>query len=229
MPITYKKRADVTPAFIELMVQTYTAWLVMEENRINSNYSPTSLITKRAPVVNRIKLITSGTETVDRSGLSYEITRLRTLDDLYSKFDAYNYDGKDWFSARSQPVIIDASGRKYHMGVYKVYVPCQEFINGHVGQEHFVPLKNPLSDLRHPHHKASGRDSSALSKHPATCWGSFGNIISGIMGDCDLPEYFRQVGLYLGRYNPQSPYISRGIDGVDFDTTKTWEERAVTA
>jgi hypothetical protein len=175
-------------------------------------------------VIDRIRLVTSRIETDGRSGLNYEITRLRTLDTLYTSFDTFLYDDIPYFTGRTRPVIIQHAGREYHLGVYKVYVPRMRFVNS-TGLEHFVPLKFPNSLKRHPHHKAYKNNGHPLLNDPGTCWGSFGMIISGILADADIPEYFRQVGIYLGRYNPSSPLISGGINGVDFDTREPWLER----
>ena len=40
---------------------------------------------------------------------------------------------------------------------------------------------------------------------PYTCWGGFNGIVSAVLYDFDLVEIFRNIWIYLNRYNPGSP------------------------
>jgi hypothetical protein len=135
----------------------------------------------------------------------------------------------------------------YHLGPYKVCIPMATFNRRGIDGVHFVPLKNPLSYNRHPHHHANFHSEGnypnnvrfdkivhPLQDAPSTCWGNYGALFAALVADGDIPELFRQFYIYLTRYNAGSPLIGsgmslnhrgHGIQCVDFDYTNEWKEK----
>ena len=230
------KRASIDDAFMSVALQVYAQILRKKQNELSRNSGFYGAQANIQPVISRLIPIVKNVNN-GRTGLDFEKTRLRILP--YTNFSALEYGGTTWLTGKTVPVIIKENGVDYQMGPYKVCVPLSTFENGNLNGIHFIPMKMPLSYNRHPHHHAEYPStgtraiSHPLANYPRTCWGNYGAILSAIINDGDIPEMFRQFYIYLTRYNAASPlihdmggdYRKRGIECIDFDTSKPWEEK----
>jgi hypothetical protein len=237
-------RAIVDDAFIHVMLSVYRSILTKKNAELAtaSRYAGNQGNVK--PIIARLTPIIDGIN-IGRVGLDYEKTRLRILP--FTKFSALIYGGQTWLTGRTVPVIITDNGQAYHMGPYKICIPVSTFERGSLDYIHFIPLKFPTSYNRHPHHHGNNPSEAhfvsyalankiiyPLADKPGTCWGNYGALIVAIANDGDIPELFRQLYIYLTRYNPASPLIHEmgtgrfspgSINWIDFDTTKPWEDK----
>jgi hypothetical protein len=248
----FAQRAIIDDTFIHVMLDIYR-FVLENKTREAAQATRYNAPSNLKPIAARLQPILNGVND-GRVGLDYEKTRLRILP--YTHYSALNYGGQLWLTGRTHPVIIEAAERDpetrmsttrpYHMGPYKVCVPLSAFEHGSLDNVHFIPLKNPKSYNRHPHHHAeyhyegdyqnrviAAEITHPLQDKPRTCWGNYGSILLAIINDGDIPELFRQFYIYLTRYNSASPlihpldgsYQKHGIQCVDFDTITPWEEK----
>ncbi len=221
--IKVTQRAIIDQSFIDLERQVYTEFLRRE--KASADMYPAGAkqyLTARGPAHARVLSVLRTNHSDNRSGAEYEITRLRALE--YTKFTAVNHEGKNYLVGITKPIETHEGSRHYYLGSYAVYLGAEDLVNNQEGKFHFIPTKCPTSVTRHFHHTASGRwvRSDNKGRHPLdmeakTCWGTFGPTVNSLVSICDLPELFRTIYIYLGRYNPGSPLIR--ADDMDFDIT----------
>ncbi len=136
------------------------------------------------------------------------VTRLRCLE--YTEFNVveasyrtYNHDNFTGLllHGRTKNVVIN----QWLLGPYDVYIPVADILANRFDSFHFIPVKAPNTWDRHVHHTASDTSPSPLRMRPYTCWGGFNGIISAVLYDFDLVEIFRNIWIYLNRYDASSP------------------------
>jgi hypothetical protein len=83
-----------------------------------------------------------------------------------------------------------------------------------------IPMRDRLSHNRTPHHYATMPfvDGNPVSENPLDmepniCWGGFSSIVYACGDECDVTELFRNIHIYLGRYNQNSPLVRGITDG----------------
>jgi len=204
MAIRIVNRATVSDAFKYRMIEIYKSRLTGIKNNIDSAYPgiKDNLKAKEMPKVNRLIALIN-----DKSALDREITKLRSLP--YTVFDFQTHGERSFMYGKTKEITIIANkANQYDAGEYGVYAPFDRMMKGNLGQNcwHFIPFRDPKSHQRTPHHH-SGHSSydHPLEANSATCWGSFGSVVPGILADGDVVELFRILHFYISRYDQNSP------------------------
>jgi hypothetical protein len=227
MAIKTISRASVSVEFLEYLRQVYETFIHQEKQHAAEYPSGAAKYLKmRASAHAHILSVLRVGHSDNRSGLEYEMTRLRVLP--YQEFTTTIRKGKKYLVGVTKPIVIEGDGcdRKYYLGSYAVYLSLDAIANCCPDDFQFIPLKQPYSHARHPHHKVDYEMDSTvhpLDKEPRTCWGGFGNPVRLLLDIPDIPELFRLLYLYLSRYNPSSPLVHGGIKNLDFDTNEIKE------
>jgi hypothetical protein len=76
-----------------------------------------------------------------------------------------------------------------------------------------IPMRQMMATERTPHHTARmpyfnntvAQVNNPLDMEPYACWGGFSPIIFACGDECDVIELFRNIYIYLCRYDPHSP------------------------
>lgn len=212
-------RAEVSKEFVDAMVEIAQArirnFIEVAEYSMNKQL----ILHQKAPAIAKLRRLKT------REGRDYEITRLRGLD--YVGFGVVERNDKRYLVAKTKDITLTLwkrskpgpSAPRWDMGPYIIYIELEGLKNGLISNPHFIPLRSPLTENRHPHHKA--RPSSPnwpydpLQFVPSTCWGSFGPIVSDCAKNGDIVELFRAFHAYLSRYDSGSP-LAGGIEYCTF-------------
>ncbi len=123
----------------------------------------------------------------------------------------------------SEPEIVIST---WDMGPYAVVIPVaffgpirlkypdQPHTSRAFGAVQMIPMRDKLSRNRTPHHYAEMPfvDGEPVSTNPLDmvshiCWGGFSSVVLACGDQCDIVETFRNIFIYLCRYNPNSPYV----------------------
>jgi hypothetical protein len=229
MSLKIQKRALVEDHFISLMMSIYKSWMEREVTNAQNHPAGQEVYMQRNAMRHaRIINMLNGGDGGGRSGLTYEITKLRALP--FTHFKAIANNGKNYLVGETKPILIDVGmnsrrieQRVYHLGVYRVYVSANAMLTNNLTDIHMIPLKSPNTSSRFMHHTAFPEAGEhPLSFRTNTCWGDIGSVIKSYVADADIPELFRGLGFYLARYNISSPLVS--INNLGWDTETPWEE-----
>ncbi|WP_119071571.1 hypothetical protein [Aggregatilinea lenta] len=87
-------------------------------------------------------------------------------------------------------------GRRVSAGQYRIMIP----LGGAVGDVHWVPMRQPDTLSRHPHHHLGGGV-------PRTCWGTFAGYVTSLVANGEFVPMIRLCGQFCHVYNPGSPLI----------------------
>lgn len=215
------KRANVDEHFIALMTSICQSWMDNEAD-IARTYpaGPDAYWEANRLRHSHVRNILTGEASNRRSGLGYEITKLRSLQ--YTDFRAVQHEATPYLMGETKPIIINYQKEDYHLGPYRVYVPVGMILQNDLKSVHMIPLKAPMTNNRYMHHLAGGDGEHPLARSPRTCWGNFGSAITSYTADADIAELFRGLHLFLSRYNAGSPL--KPLTQLGWDTEHTWEE-----
>ena len=190
-----KKRATITDGFLQKAVET--AKRKADEIRADLDRHPTwrqNLLKEKRETIANIKVLTD----LDRLA-----TSLRCLP--YSGFDVVD----DFFVGRTLPITMVSNAMKnYDAGEYLVFVRTEDFLGGMV-KVGLIPVKDPKTYARTPHHYATDtpRSINPWLWPVSTCLGGFGSLLANTYQYFNLPEMFRAWHMYLSRYNEASPLV----------------------
>jgi hypothetical protein len=228
MAIRVAPRASISDAFKQAIVEISAERLKAIKEDLEYRPKDQFLRKNMAPIIVRLgKLVNPATRA---DAMDEIMTRLRGLS--YTAFDveeiAYSSGREFWDEQQlkyvskpaevarhlvgvTQDVIISSHG-KWNMGPYKAMIPFSKLIKSkQQGDWQFIPVSQPPDYYyRHPHHHA-GYGSTWM--HSATCWGGFNQIIPSLCKMADVPELFRTIYIYLGRYDGSSvltAHLSQG-------------------
>jgi len=150
-------------------------------------------------------------------GLDYEITRLRGK--RFKKISVTSgmfYSPKDnnWKNKKRRALCINTSdvvvkfkGDLYSLGEYMIYFPTSDLESRVMANPHFIPVRNPYTRNRHPHHLAYANSScdSPTCYQSSTCFGSFAGILTSALSSGRLTDFLISIWTFLNIYNPGSP------------------------
>lgn len=173
-------------------------------------------LSQRRGDVGRLNDVIKGISKPGR-GLDLEMSRMRGLD--FESVTVQDIAGKRWMVAQTRGLIITLrdydymekvrgskrSHTQYDHGDYKIYVDIATIGTTKIGELHFVPDLNPHATSRHYHHTASVGGEHPVQMWPHSCWGGFSGPLASALSLADLPELFRMLRIFVGRYNPGSP------------------------
>ena len=228
MAIKIAHRAEITPEFI-------TGWKKNSLRKLNviksefdglPEYCRSSFMRNNGATFAHLTKVAKG-------DIDLETTKLRSMP--YDKFGFLEHNENEYLCGLTRPVLIDEYRpgyglkdkpvliHKWDLGRYLIFMNVTELSNPSYSAYafwHFVPERNKLATERHMHHKAYPGEYKSptdyLAFKSATCWGGFGSIIISLMAGMDVVELFRIISTYLNRYDPHSPLIRGGIDGITF-------------
>jgi hypothetical protein len=143
----------------------------------------------------------------DPKALDHELTKLRSLP--YAAYGAVDRCGEIFLHGQTKEVVMASGRNKWRLGAFDVYLRVQE--NGRFEKPTMLLAGDPWLRKTHPHFTVSHASNDPLDARMSICWGSFGPIISGLVRDANIPEYFRTLYMYLSRYNPSSP-LGGGVE-----------------
>jgi hypothetical protein len=92
-------------------------------------------------------------------------------------------------SMRPQGVVT------YDLGVYRVMIP----LGGATGDIHWIPLREPLAEERHPHHTFW-----RYQREASTCWGSYRDYVVRIVSSGEFIPLLRLCSRFVHDYNQNS-------------------------
>ena len=222
MPIKIAKQAVIEEAFLEelkdiALARAYAMQRIVE--RADPRLRPT-LSAQYGPHINRIARLFDP-KTTGRSGMDYEITRLKQL--RYEKYKVIEHDGKRYLSAMTTPVTatellsdfdreLGKTPQTWEVGRYIIAFPVSDLKSAVVDGLQLIPERAPKTYYRHFHHHGDFRHNDnerhPLEHKPATCWGSFGGIVVDDAQCGDIPDLFRNMRFYVERVDMNSLYVS---------------------
>lgn len=228
-PKIHAQRANVSAEFIDLMIELYSEWMLNNQNLIKAGTTRkgfehyTYTAKRMMPIVRRVS--------DDRTGLDYEVTRLRGLP--FTDFlVVQNVDPTEqersipWLVGRTRHVTITNYARRSEvmgqLGSYDIYVPSTIVRTPQLGHIHMIPQRNQWSINRHPHHYLNVDRSldhgagSPLSYQTGNCYGSYSGVLKRMVDLPDFPALFGQLFGHLCTYGDSPP---RRMNMLDFDTT----------
>ena len=176
------------------------------------------------------------------SGYLDELAGLMRALSEYSEIKALPFGGKLYLAARTREVVArsaadeggshrrydDSLRGRFSLGEYVVAAPTSVLSHNAIREMHFIPLRDPQADCRHPHHRAhfseflsDGERSSRhpLEMSPSTCWSQWAGIAAGLARSMDIVAFLRVMVMFLKSIYPGSPLcrpsekIMRRIDG----------------
>jgi len=220
-------RAIVTPEFVDLMIEIYTAWL----HRVEALYarSRSDMAGRAVANIRRVLPIVRRQSPDLHSGLDYEITRLRGAN--FSKFQTHEYKGTQYLVGITRHItLVNYLNRREilgELGPYRIFLSKEMFDKSDMRLIHMIPERNPRAVNRHPHHYIGERGSwdhrAVLSGpfHPLTaetgnCWGDVCNPAKGSIDDPDIADLFRLLQYHLTTKGNSPPIY---VDSLDFDHT----------
>ena len=222
MALKLKQLATVDEHFLGLEKQIYQEWRDQEKEQAamwpggERQYMDINKLR-----LARIARLLRGENGDGRSGVGYEITKLRGLP--FSLFTAYSFRETLYLMGQTHPIIIHHRGEVYDLGPYEIHISTEVILNGNLNKIHMIPKKAPLVSDRFMHHTAYPQgETYPLAYKTNTCWGDFGSTINSFVVDADIPELFRGLQVYLSRYNAASPLKS--IERLSWDTRTPWEK-----
>jgi len=224
MSIKVKKRCSVEDGVMDVY-RKYAA-LALENiykklNGLRPSSRPAYLQKSRGDVA-RLNDIVKGISKPGR-GMDLEMSRLRSID--LKSISVEQIKGLNFLVGQTEGLIITLrdyeylekrTGKKmkherYDHGDYKLYVPCSLLSTTKISELHFVPDLDPFVTSRHYHHTGQSVEPGhanpdhPVQMRPSSCWGGFANPLSVGLTMVDLPELFRMMRVFVGRYNPGSP------------------------
>ena len=223
MAIKVAKRCEIDPLVSDIYRQSAAVALkhIYDKMKGMSPSRRPTYLQKTRGDIGRLNDIVKGISKPGR-GMDLEMSRLRGLD--FESITVQDIAGKKWLMAQTKNLIITlrdlnyrekvtgrrAKGSKYDHGDYKIYVDLNTIATTKISSLHFVPDLDPKCHSRHYHHTASwGRDSASdyhpVQMYPSSCWGGFSGPLATSLVLADLPELFRMLRIFVGRYNPGSP------------------------
>lgn len=172
--------------------------------------------------ISRLNDIVKGISKPGR-GMDLEMSRLRSID--LKAIYLEEIEGHDYLVGETEGLIITLkdydyfekqTGKKlkhyeYDHGDYKMYVWCGLLSTPKISELHFIPQLDPFNSNRHYHHTGYSKEPNGrMPSHPVlmrpnSCWGGFASPLSVGLSMVDLPELFRMMRVFVGRYNPGSP------------------------
>jgi len=173
--------------------------------------------------IHRLKAIIKNEASL-RSGVDYEITRLRALpyvsyflvtpDNLPdSPLSEAKLDWSvEWLVGHTQPIttwdmVYNRRTSPFSLGPYWVCFPVRSLMIGAIDGFAAIPEHDPSALARHPHHSVDPR-------HGDWCWGEFANIVVGLTAEGDIPGLFGIMHAFLTRYYSDSVLVH--IYALDF-------------
>jgi hypothetical protein len=210
--IKVQPRANVPDEFVEEVAKIATQRVKDIQEEIN-NMSPFQAkmhYKKIGMAVSRLALLArrdpdaiDQMKTILRS-LPYTEYAVKAHDRTYFNWETNKDEriSETYLYGLSKDVVIPFEGQKWDMGPYQVWVPANAFFKNGKHEYQFIPNRAPETYRRTPHHHA-GYEKNPFGS--ATCWGTFGEIVTSLTQDGDVPELFRSIYIYLCRYNPHSP------------------------
>lgn len=208
MAIKIKPRTFIDPNFIDMYRYVAKEKLRNLHSTLLSYSRQGQLhwLKKNRHVIGRLNALLSEEMTAGK-GMDFEITRMRSM--AYTKLDIH----KDrYFVGHTADVVMEeVDGRNkviatWDTGPYTVYIPVQALISGSMNSIHFIPERNPDSTGRHPHHVCYQRgETHYLDYSPSTCWATFATPVGLAMREVNLPDLFRLLRIFVGKYYNGSP------------------------
>ncbi len=235
-------RTEVSQEFVDEMIKSYTIWLEGLKKIATQRGGYGASRTTAARLIPIVRL-QSDPEKL-RSGYDYEVTRLHCLP--YKSLTIYEHtvsSGNDkglkikYFCAHTKHVEIhNYKGKSVmgQLGEFKVFVPLNIFQTSDLTKIHMIPVRNPNSFNRHPHHYANNysvhtyrsdgtidfnhsidpKTIHPLDRTTGNCWGSYQGPIQGMLSEPDFPEFFQQIFGHLRTYGDRPP---KHMESLDYD------------
>jgi hypothetical protein len=215
MKLTLPDRAEVTPAFVDLMIDIYSCYLKRVEENLRSGWSLRQVsgvnVKRIIPIVRR--------QSIDlHTGLDYEITRLRSAG--YKKLDALERKGIRYMVGITKHITMREFNRQHsilgELGPFRVFLSDEMFTQSDMRFIHMIPERNPRSVYRHPHHYLNNLSNNQhpLEAETGNCWGNFSGPMKSVIDDPDIPELFRLLHQHLSTYGYIPPV---SLDMLDYD------------
>lgn len=222
MVITVKKKCKVDDGVMIVYKEKAIKALEAIYDNLNTSRAAAKYLSDRRGDVARLNDIAKGVSRPGR-GIDLEKTRLRGID--FENITVENIHGKNYLVGHTRDMIMTTPGSRhrsedyspmrrythygyeYDHGDYKVYVDIDTLGTPNISRLHFVPDLDAFTESRHYHHKADPKREMEhpVQMSPYTCWGNFAGPMAANLSYCDLPELFRMLRAFVGRYNPGSP------------------------
>jgi hypothetical protein len=224
MKFKLDERASISDAFKTAVLKLYEEYLKERRARydaLHAGYAKQAFLKDNGTAIAKVQKYLK-----DPAAFDYQLTRLRSLP--YTNFKVvrqpdWNNCGVTYLVGTTKDIImIDAMDYKWKLGQYDVYIPLPSFKRGSIEEMHFIPLREPLCQNRHPHHYGSAKDIDEddieypTQRSPQTCWGNFGQIVTACTRSLDVAELFRSLAFYVERYNWDSPLVNGGLRSISF-------------
>lgn len=201
--IKVKPRARVSEEFLSLYREVANARLreIFKKLRALKPARQADYLKQYRISIGRLKDIIAE-EQVPGKGMDLEITRFRAMP--YISFGVERDSQRETYLVGHTTDVL--MNNRWEAGQYKLAVPYKAALNGNLGDVQMIPLKDPFTYGRHPHHTAAFRgETNPLDMSCGTCWGSFGTTIMHASNESNLTELFRLLRIFLDRYDPHSP------------------------
>jgi len=213
---------EITPDFVPAMIQAYMGWMTLQ-SEVAAGGASKRTMEKHAVTIGRLMPIVKKQSPSLRSGLDYEVTRLRGL--KFVKFELFQHEDRQYLAGTTSHITItEWSNRKRIMGelgAYWIAIPLNIFVAPDLGKIHMIPMRNPQARDRHPHHYTRSYEQRSVREpaHPldretGNCFGDYSGTLTGLLAEPDLPGLFQQLYGHLSTYGNSPP---RHMDALDFD------------
>ncbi len=200
-------RALIEPEFVDIYSQFIENSIVAAKEEIPMIKGETMRRSEEIRIA-KLQRVLSGTAG-ERGSLDHEMTRLRRLpiQRYYVEHTRAEgqYPARVFLAAKTQDILLSANYKKKHdwnLGEYVIGLPLSN-----PTAFDLVPLRDPLTINRHPHHLAS---LTPGVKHPfnmkkRNCLAGFATIITNMARDGEIAELFMVLHRFLSNWNPGSP------------------------
>lgn len=143
-------------------------------------------------------------------GMDYELTRLRNP--RFTKIQVVGSEVKIGNKIVKDKILVAQTNaitvsKKWDLGQYRMYFPYTSLVNRSSTGFHFIPLRDPRTYNRHPHHRSHDRVENPLVANTSNCYGSFGGHVSHALYQGRLVDLLIHHYLFLSVYNPGSPLV----------------------
>lgn len=216
MPIKIAKQAKIDEEFVEELKDIALARAHTMQRQVEraDPRMRDALLKQYGPHISRIARLFDP-KASGRSGLDYELTRLKQL--RYQWYRVIEYEGTRYLCGVTTPVTAvelipenrqGQTPRTWDIGRYIIAFPVRDLKSATVDGLHLIPERAPKTYHRHFHHHGSEHDARSPFDHkPATCWGSFGGIVVDDAQCGDIPDLFRNMRFYVERVDMDSLYV----------------------
>jgi len=199
------KNTEFTQSFVAFLSEYYRSFLVQYDAQMESKMKERWVDVRKHYVAVSNGVIEPG------KGLDYELTRMRSP--RFTKL--YVTQGEIFCSGKKQVKRIlcvatddiHVNGGEISLGEYRIYVPVEPLMERTFSGVHFIPVRDPFTNHRHPHHTAyyDKRPDTPLLMAQNTCLGSFSGPISAALEFGRLSDYLVLLYTFLTVYNSGSP------------------------